>query len=465
MLEGLRSPLVQRIYRDKVMGVFQRSWSGVQPYTKKNIIATFGLGMSGGFPLTFVISLMGLWLSYSDVSKSDVGLFALITTFYTWKFLWSPAIDRLPLGFITRILGQRRGWLFLIQVLMAIALIVISRFDPANQLFEVAVIAAIIAFLSASQDIVIDAYRIEIIDEDEQGHSAAAYVYGYRTANFLAAIMVLAVAEYYSWATAILTLPILLVPGALGAMLAGEPTKRRDEQYLLAEDVSHHYQPFFSRLREAVYLPFKEFTRRQNWALVLLFVFLFKAGDAVTAIMTAPLMKEMAFTPGDLLYANKTVGFITLMLGVGLGAFLYKQIGTFKALFLTGILMMLTNLGFAWLWIGDAELWRLGVTIGLENFATGLGTTVTIAYFASLCNVNFTATQYALISSLGNQARTILGAPSGFVAEAVGWVEFFIYATLLALPGLLLLLVLWKKNIGAEEVIAESASDPENVNS
>lgn len=429
------------------MGVLERTWLGIRPYTKGKIIATFGLGMSGGFPLTFVISLMGLWLSYSDVSKSDVGLFALITTFYTWKFLWSPAIDRLPLGPITRLLGQRRGWLFTLQVLMAVSLVAISRFDPATQLFEVAVVAVIIAFLSASQDIVIDAYRIEIIREEEQGHSAAAYVYGYRVANFLSAIMVLAVAELYSWELAILTLPIMLVPGAIGAWFVGEPDKKRDEEFLAQEAANHQYHPVIERLREAVYLPFKEFTRRENWALVLLFVFLFKAGDAVTAIMTAPLIVDMQFTPGDVLFANKTVGFITLMVGVGLGAILYNQIGMFKALLITAILMMVTNLGFAWLWVGEAEQWRLALTIGMENFATGLGTTVTIAYFASLCNANFTATQYALISSLGNQARTILGAPSGFVAEAVGWVEFFVFATLLALPGIVVLMILWKKDV------------------
>jgi len=433
------------------MNLLNRTWDGIKPYTEARIAATFGLGMSSGFPLTLVISVMGLWLAYNGVSKSDVGLFALVTTFYTWKFLWSPAIDRMPLGVITRYFGQRRGWLLVIKGLMAIAIFTLSRLDPSTQLYQVAVVASFVAFLSASLDIVIDAYRIEIISDDEQGHSAAAYVYGYRTANFIAAIMVLALAEYHSWSLAIAVLPVLFIPGIIGIFIIGEPEKRADKEYLERENTAGHHGAFVTRLREAVYLPFKEFTRRQNWALILLFVFLFKAGDAVTAIMTSPLLVEMKFTPGDLLYANKTVGFIALMVGVGLGAFLYKQIGTFKALFLTGILMMLTNLGFAWLWTGEAELWRLAVTIGMENFATGLGTTVTIAYFASLCNVNFTATQYALVSSLGNQARTLLGAPSGFVAESVGWVEFFILATLLALPGLILLMILWKKNIGATE--------------
>ncbi len=425
-------------------------WQGVRPYTRKRIAATFGLGMASGFPLTFIISLLGLWLSYSDVSKSDVGLFALITSFYTWKFIWSPAIDRLPLGFITRRLGQRRGWLIFIQALMTIALIAISRFDPGHQLFEIAVVSAIIAFLSASQDIVIDAYRIEIIEDDEQGHSAASYVYGYRTANFLAAIAVLAVAEYVGWSTAILILPVFLLPGTLAVLWVGEPTLRQDKGYLEAEAGVRPMSSVAARLREAVYLPFKEFTRRPYWLLILLFIFLFKAGDAVAAIMTGPLLADMKFTPGDLLFANKTVGFITLMVGVGLGAALYKVVGTFQALLVTGLLMMATNMGFAWLAIGEPEKWRLAVTIGMENFATGLGTTVMIAYMANLCNANFTATQYALLSSLASQARTLLGAPSGFVAEAVGWFEFFVYATLVAIPGLIVLMILWRLNIGVE---------------
>jgi len=423
-----------------------RLYTGILPYTQPKILATFGLGMSSGFPLTLVISLLGLWLSYSGVSKSDVGLFALITTFYTWKFLWSPAIDRMPLGIVTRYFGQRRGWILSIKLLMAGAIIILAGLNPANDLKNVAIVAAIIAFLSASLDIVIDAYRIEIIDGDEQGHSAAAYVYGYRTANFLAAIAVLAIADTVGWQMAILILPLFFIPGILGILWIGEPSAKHDQDRK-KQDSSSNIESISMHIYKAVVLPFKEFTTRQNWGLILLFVFLFKAGDAVTSIMTSPLMAEMEFTPGDLLYANKTVGFVTLMLGVGLGAVLYKTIGTFKALFLSGLLMMLTNLGFAWLAIGEAELWRLSVTIGTENFATGLGTTVIIAYSASLCNVNFTATQYALISSLGSQARTILGAPSGFVAEAIGWFDFFIIATFLAVPGLLVLLILWKKDI------------------
>jgi PAT family beta-lactamase induction signal transducer AmpG len=439
------------------MSVIERALTGLKPYGDKRIIGTFGLGMASGFPLTFVISLMGYWLSYNGVSKQDVGLFALISTFYTWKFLWSPAIDRLPLGAFSRLFGQRRSWLFLIQGLMAILILLIAQFDPATQLYAVAVLAAAIAFLSASQDIVIDAYRIEILGSEDQGHSAAAYVYGYRTANYVAGVAVLVIADIYGWAWAISLLPLLLLPGAFAVLWLGEPDRGdANDEFFKNEAVDANLSPIANRLREAVYLPFKEFTRRENWYLVLLFIFLFKAGDAVAAIMTAPLIREMNFSLLDVAWANKTVGFITLMLGVGIGAVIYKQIGMYKALFLTGILMMLTNMSFAWLWMGEAEGWRLAVAIGMENFATGLGTTVMIAYMASLCNVNFTATQFALLSSLANQARTLLGAPSGYVAEYLGWFEFFILATLLALPGLIVLWVLWRKGVAHQTVLSDS---------
>ena len=423
-------------------------WDGLKPYGDRRVIATFGLGMSSGFPLTFVLSLMGIWLSREGVSRSDVGLFALITTFYTWKFLWSPAIDRLPLGPITRKFGQRRGWLFFLQGLMAVMIFAISTLDPATELYSVAVLAAIIAFLSASQDIVIDAYRIEILGKNDQGYSAASYVFGYRTANYIAGAGVVAFAYFYGWGAAIRLLPLLLLPGTLAAWWIGEPDKSDASAFLNAERASHHHHPVVERLREAVWLPFKEFTRRENWLLILLFIFLFKAGDAVTAIMTSPLIVSMGFSDLDIAVANKTVGFIALMAGVWLGAIFYKRIGIYQALLITGILMMLTNLGFAWLASGETLGWRLAATIGFENFATGLGTTVIIAYMAGLCNANFTATQYALLSSLGNQARTVLGAPSGFVAESVGWVEFFLYATAIALPGLVVLTLLWKKHAG-----------------
>lgn len=429
------------------MSILVSIWSGVRPYTDKRIVGTFGLGMASGFPLTFVISLMGFWLSYNDVSKSDVGLFALITTFYTWKFLWSPAIDRLPLGPITRLFGQRRGWLLLIQGLMAILILAIAQLDPGTQLYQVAVLAAAIAFLSASQDIVIDAYRIEILDDEDQGHSAASYVYGYRTANYVAGFAVLMLADAYGWTLAISLLPLLLLPGTLAVFWVGEPERGdADDDFFRQEADVATLSPIMNRLREAIYLPFKEFTRRENWLLVLLFIFLFKAGDAVAAIMTAPLIRDMNFDLEVVAWANKTVGFVTLMFGVGLGAVLYKQIGMYRALFITGILMMMTNLGFAWLWSGDAVAWRLAAVIGMENFATGLGTTVIIAFMAGLCNANFTATQFALLSSLGNQARTLLGAPSGFVADEIGWFQFFIYATLLAIPGICVLFVLWRKD-------------------
>lgn len=430
------------------MSKINQALIGLKPYGDKRIVGTFGLGMAAGFPLTFVVALLGTWLSRMDVDTSDVGLFALLTTFYTWKFVWSPAIDRIPLGPISRRFGQRRGWLLLIQALMAIAFFVVANLDPKTQLLSVAIVAAIIAFLSASQDIVIDAYRIEILEDDDQGYSAASYVYGYRTANFIAGIGITGAAFYFGWNFALHFLPILFIPAVLAVWWIGEPERSKAGDFLAQEQKKQTSSTFKTHFREAVILPFKEFARRPNWLLILLFIFLFKAGDAVTSIMTAPLLvKGMGYSDLDIALANKFAGFIALMVGIGLGAVLYKIIGMYRALFLTGILMMVTNLGFAWLASGDAENWRLATTIGMENFATGLGTTVTIAYMAGLCNANFTATQYALLSSLASQARTLLGAPSGYVAEYLGWFEFFVGATLLAIPGLFVLWLLWRKDV------------------
>lgn len=424
------------------MTLAARAFDGLRPYLNREILATSGLGIAAGFPLTMVISLMGIWLSRFGVSKGDVGLFALITSFYSLKFLWAPMIDQMSLGSLTNRFGQRRGWLLALMTGIAATLLILAQLDPATQLFSVALVAMLLAFLSASQDIVIDAYRIEITAEDNQGYSAAAYVYGYRIANFIAGVGVLLVAEALGWAVAISLLPLLLIPGLIGILILGEPGGVPDAP----ESVS-----LAAQIRTAVVEPFRAFMRRDMWLLVLLFIVFFKAGDAVTAIMTGPLIVDMGFRDLDIAYANKTVGAISLLVGVGLGASLFKLLGTYPSLLMSGILMMLTNLGFAWLAGGDAEPWRLALTVGLENFATGLGATVTIAYMASLCDLHFTATQFALLSALAGSARTVLGAPSGFVADAVGWVNFFVIATFAALPGLVLLTILWRRGAGVPQ--------------
>ncbi|UTW55566.1 MFS transporter [Kordiimonas sp. SCSIO 12610] len=425
--------------------------AGLRAYFEKPVFATFLLGISQGFPLTLVISLSGFWLARYGVDKKTIGLLALATTPYVLKPLWAPIIDRLELGVLARIVGHRRIWMFLIQGMLAIAILCLSFLRPDQQIETVAFLIVLIGFLSASQDIVIDAYRIEIVDDSRQGYGAAMVVFGYRAGNLLAGYGVLKIADAYGWNLALSLLIFLLIPGVIAALWVGEPEKKAGNFIADEKDKAANYSKTALWVYEAVILPFKEFMRRDNWYLILLFIVFFKAGDAIAAIMTAPLIVELGFSDSEIADANKLVGAAALWIGIGLGSWLYFAAGAFRALFITGVLMMVTNLAFAWLALVGHDVYALAFTIGAENFATGLGNTVTVAYFGSLCNVSFTATQYALLSSLASLARSFIGSSGGYIAEATGWVDFFIYSTFAAVPGLILLGILWKLDIRAQK--------------
>ncbi|GHF14935.1 MFS transporter [Kordiimonas sediminis] len=377
-------------------------------------------------------------------------MFALATTPYAWKFLWSPIVDRLGLGRFSHLFGRRRSWLFLIQVLLVALILVMSQLDPETDVEMIALTVIGIGFLSASQDIVIDAYRIEILQTEQLGHGASMIAFGYRASNLIAGYGVLMAAEYIGWSAAIACLSVLVLPGLVAALWVGEPSLG-DETYI--EEENAHLPSVVRKgagawFYDAVVLPFKEFLTRENAILILLFVLTMKAGDAVAAIMTGPLIVELGFTESEMANANKLVGTIALWVGIAFGSVLYFRAGVYRSLMFTGVLMMVTNLVFAWLSTQGNDVTALAITIGAENFASGLGNTVIIAYLSSLCNLSFTATQYALLSSLSNQARSILGAFSGSWAESMGWIDFFIFSTFLAVPGLVILGFLWYRDVG-----------------
>ena len=409
-----------------------------ESYLKKETLGVFLFGISSGFPLTLVLSITSTWLATAGVSKSDIGLFSLVTLVYAWKFLWSPAIDQLPLGFLTRLLGRRRSWMLVISILMAAVILLVARFDPAKDLYAIALCILGIAFLSASLDIVIDAYRIEILPQKLIGHGATMSTLGYRAGNFIAGYGVFILADATSWGVAIPFLTLLLLPGLLAAFWVGAP-----KSDTLVQD--HKSVP--ERLNEAIIQPFADFAKRQHWWLILLFIFVFKLGDAVTAVMTQAVIVDMGYTLTEQANANKLVGLIALISGIMLGSLLYFKMGTYRSLFVTGILMMLTNLGFALLAISPPNVYLLGAVVGAENFATGLGTTVLVSYLSGLCNVMYSATQYALLNSLANQARAVFGSSSGFIVESIGWVPFFFLTTLMAVPGLILLVIIMRLGV------------------
>ena len=451
------------VYRgySKFMNEKVRFMDGLQPYMEKPVLANFLLGWAEGFPLTLILGVLGYWLASVGVDKKTIGIFALISAPYALKFLWAPFIDRLPLGFITKKYGRRRGWLFTIQFLMTLAIWGMASSNPLEAPFITGLFAFAVGFLSASQDTVIDAYRIEIMEKHQYGHGATALTFGYRAAGLTTGAAALFMAAVLPWEFVFTIAPIMLLPGIIAVLWVGEPEdissdyiQQEDaklEGILINVDIDGNSAIISKWMYEAIILPFKEFFLRKgvaNAMLLLLFILLFKLGDAVVAIMTAPFLVEMAFTLEEIAIANKTVGGIMIWVGVFAGSLIYGWLGLYRSLFITAILMMLTNLAFVYLAFAGNDVMALGIVIAAENFASGLGNVTIVAFLSGLCNRSFTATQYALLSSVSSIGRTVIGSFSGFMADAFGWVDFFLLSTAASIPSIILLWFLWSRRLG-----------------
>lgn len=433
----------------------------VKLYLKPRMLTVFAIGISSGLPLTLILSTLSFWLSTEGVSRTSIGLFAALGTPYTLKFLWSPLIDRVPVPFLSRLIGRRRSWLILVQAGLIPSIMLLGFSDPSENLGLTALAAFLVASFSATQDIIIDAYRIEILPKEEQAAGAAMAIGGYRFGNLLSGAGAIAVAGIYGYEAAYFVSALVALVGLAAALFYGEPAvqdsaesreiARRVDAVTRARGASGPLARAASWLYMAVIAPFQEFMSRPGWLMILLFVLIYKIGDSMASVMTAPLIQELGFTEGEFATANKLVGFATLIAGTYLGgAFLYFA-GMFRALLITGIFMMVTNLFFIWLYFSGHDVFVLALTIGFENFATGMGLSVFVAYLSGLCNVAFTATQYALLSSLMAVGRTLLSSSSGFIVDSLGWVEFFVFTTVIAVPGLVLLVWLWRRGFQVDE--------------
>lgn len=427
-----------------------------RPYLRPMPFVAFLLGISSGFPLTLLLATMTFWLARVGIDKSTIGFAIGLTTPYTLKFLWAPLIDKLPLPILTRLFGQRRSWLFFIQTLLFAALWQLGGSDPANNLGLFALWALVVAFLSATQDIVIDAYRIEILSEEELPHGTAMNQFGYRTGNLLAGAGTIFLASTegagLGWAAAYGLTAFCVVPAALGALYAGAGQ-------FVEHSVRAAGQSFGSWLRETVINPFIEFFSRQGAVLILLFVLIYKLGDAMGQVMLAPMIVDLGFSDTEYVTVNKFVGFAALIVGSALGAPFIAWLGMARALVFSGLLMMVSNFLFAVLAMtGDSNV-MLAIAVGTENLTSGIGLTVFVTYLSGLTSLAYTATQFALLSSFAAVGRTWLSTPSGILAESLGWVGFWFTTVAVAAPGMLLLWMLWRKGFVVETVRQPSTED------
>ncbi len=385
------------------------------------MFVTLLMGFSSGLPLLLTGSVLQAWMKEEGVDLGTMGLFALVGLPYTLKFLWAPLADR----FSVTGLGRRRGWLLGTQVFLVITIAALGWTRPAQAPLGVAVAAMLVTFFSATQDIVIDAYRREALTDRELGFGASLYVNGYRVGMLVASGGGLILADIVPFKAVYQLMALFMLVGPLTTLFAPEPAG--------AAGVP-------TSLQEAVFQPFADYFKRRDALLILLFILLYKVGDTMASNMTTPFYLEIGFTKTEIGAIVKLFGFWATVIGSLVGGLIILRIGIYAALCWFGVLQALSTLGFAVLAVqGHSLAWLAGV-IAFENFSGGMGTSAFVAFMASITNRKFTATQYALLSSLMGIPRVLVAAPTGYMAEAMGWITFFITCALIAVPGLLLLI-------------------------
>jgi MFS transporter, PAT family, beta-lactamase induction signal transducer AmpG len=417
----------------------------ISVYLHPKVLAVFFLGFASGLPLALTGSTITVWLTEIGVNITTIGLFAAVSTPYALKFLWAPFVDQLRLPVLSRLFGQRRSWMILSQLTLMALIALLGGCDPYENPWRTAMIAVMVAIASATQDIVIDAYRVELLKPEQQGAGAAMSVFGYRVGMLVSGAGALFLAEEYSWPSIYNLMAACVGVGILTVLVTGEP-RRMQEQTLslyekakLSREQQQQLQGWFNK---AVINPLADFLRRKYWLVMLLFVVFFKFGDALAGVMTNPFLIETGFSKSDIAMIVKTYGFFATLTGAFIGGVLVYRLGMIKSLWICGILQMLSNLMFAVQATVGYDKTLLAFTIGIENFASGMGTAAFVAYLSSLCNLSYTATQYALLSSLASVGRTWLSTVSGFLVEKLDWFYFFVVSTLAAIPGLILLAIL-----------------------
>ncbi len=393
----------------------------IRVVTSRNISVLLFLGFSSGLPLVLTSGTLQAWMAVAGVDLRSIGIFSLIGLPYTLKFLWSPFMDR----YVPPLFGRRRGWIILTQIGIILGIVLMSIGSPKEDLLFFGVVALIVAFLSASQDIVTDAYRTDILREQERGLGAAVFVTGYRIAMLVGGALALIFSDQIGWKNTYLFMAGLMVIGIAAAFLGNES----DNKIVPPKT-----------LQEAVGGPLKDFFSRKGAVVMLILIVLYKLCDAYAGTMTTPfLIRGIGFTATDVGTINKGLGLLSVIFGAMAGGTLMVRLGLFRSLLIFGILQALSNFSFMALALVGKSYGMLIFAVAFENFSGGMGTASFISLLMALCNKRYSATQYALLSSLSALGRIFLAPTSGYLVESVGWAAFFIITALSAIPGLWLL--------------------------
>src|SRR5215467_5774083 len=412
-------------------------------YLKPRVLVIMFLGFSSGLPLALSGSTLLVWMTEAGVNLGTIGLFALVGTPYTIKFLWAPLTDALNVPLLARRFGRRRGWLLLSQFLLIAAIIFLGLCNPSTSPLIVAVGALLVAAASATQDIVVDAFRVESLAESEQAAGMASYVAADRIGMLVStagALFIVSgfegtgIARSSAWMWGYVVMAALVLIGTVTALLATEP-----EQSVKAEAATQT-ETAFARVAHAAIGAFSEFLSRKDAFAALAFVVLFKFTDAFSGTMTAPFVIDLGFSKVDYAAIVKGVGLAATLIGGFAGGFVARRYSLATSLWIGGVLQAAANLSFSWLALVGVNQWALALAITAENFTSAIGTVIFVAYLSALCrNPLHTATQYALLTALAAFARTYLSSGAGYVAKGVGWPLFFVICVVVAVPSLMLL--------------------------
>jgi PAT family beta-lactamase induction signal transducer AmpG len=409
-------------------GLRARLPEGLSPYLESAPFAALFLGISSGFTFAMIGATLATRLAQHGVTKSAVTAFALTFLAYNFKFLWAPIVDTVRLPVIGRF-GERRSWLWLVGVLVMAAVAFLGIADPGESLYTVAIAAIAMGVAGATFDIVIDAYRIELLEPRQLGVGSGMSQYGWRIGAAAAGALALVLAARVGWTAAYLSCAVFALPAMLVAVLMGEPARHREPARArgLVEAVIAYFSPL------------TEFVRRQGALVVLLFVLVHKIGDTLANLTLRLLFQDLGFTNDEVAFYDVGVGFVALLIGIFLGGLLHARLGMKRAVLLSLILMAVSNLGFAALAAAGHTNIGMAAAVGFENFASGIGGVTVVAYLSALCNLRFTATQYALLSALASIAgRFLTGTMAGALIGGMGYVNFYVLTTVVALPGVVL---------------------------
>jgi PAT family beta-lactamase induction signal transducer AmpG len=401
-------------------------------YLDRRMLAIALMGFASGLPLLLTTSTLSYWLATRGVDKTTIGLFALVGLPYSLKFLWAPALDAVRVPWLGARLGRRRAWTLVSQALLVAAILGLGATDPATAPVATALLAFAVAFCSATQDVAIDAYRIEVLREHEQGAGAAATQSGYRVGLLAAGAGAIALSDFVAWPTIFAALAALVGIGALAVLIAPEPAAPAAAP-----------RDFVAAFLD----PLRDLASRDHAAAIIAFALLYKFGDAIAGTMANPFYKEMAFTGVEIASVTKVFGVVANLAGVVAGGLFVARAGVFRALLVGGVLQAVTNLLFAAQAQVGHHLGMLAVAIGADGFTGGLASSAFVAYLSGLCRAGMSATQFAVLTSLMAAGRTVLASGSGWLADQTDWTTFFVLTTLLAAPGLLLLAYLQRADL------------------